>query len=87
MDLVLALLAAAVFPVAGLGFVLWMGRLEDALPAAVARAVRSPDPPPVLRVPARRPTRPVAAIPAQRTGDASPSGVARTVVATQRSAG
>lgn len=50
MDLVSALVTAAVFPWACLGFVLWMGRLEDDLPAAVQRAERQPDPPPVLAI-------------------------------------
>jgi cytoskeleton protein RodZ len=73
MDLVLVLVAAAVFPVVCLAFVLWMGRIEDSLPAAVARSLRRPDPPPVLRVPVRRPTPAPALIPAQRTGSAAPA--------------
>ncbi len=66
MDLLLVLLAAALFPVACLGFVLWMGRIEDTLPGAVRRATRKPDPLPVLAIPVRRPA-PAVVIPAQRT--------------------
>lgn len=51
MDLVTALASAAVFPWLCLGFVLWMGRIEDGLPDAVRRAERAPDPPPVLAIP------------------------------------
>jgi hypothetical protein len=82
MDLVLVLVTAAVFPVVCLGFVLWMGRIEDTIPASVARSVRRPDPAPVLRVPVRRPrpatvvtTAPAstpARIPAQRADAAAP---------------
>jgi hypothetical protein len=68
MDLFLVLLAAATFPVACLGFVLWMARLEDSIPDAVRRATRSPDPAPVLAVPVRRTTPAVVVvIPEQRT--------------------
>jgi hypothetical protein len=80
MDLVLVLVAAAVFPVVCLAFVLWMGRIEDTLPASVARSLRRPDPPPVLRVPVRRPAVAVA-IPAQRTGSAAPAVPLTAVVA------
>lgn len=54
MDLMLVLLAVTAFPVACLAFVLWMGVLEDSIPAGVRRAAREPDPPPVLAVPVRR---------------------------------
>ena len=68
MDLFIVLLAAATFPVACLGFVLWMARIEDSIPDAVRRATRSPDPAPVLAVPVRRATPDaVVVIPAQRT--------------------
>lgn len=76
MDLLLVLLAAALFPVACLAFVLWMGRIEDTLPDAVRRARRKPDPLPVLAIPVRRPS-PAVVIPAQRTD----SPAALTVVA------
>jgi hypothetical protein len=71
MDLLLVLLAAALFPVACLGFVLWMGRIEDTLPGAVRRATRNPDPLPVLALPVRRPP-PALVIPAQRTDSSVP---------------
>ena len=67
MDLLVVLLAAAVFPVACLGFVLWMARLEDSIPAAVRRATHTPDPLPVLAIPVHRPAPTPAAIPAQRS--------------------
>jgi hypothetical protein len=68
MDLFIVLLAAATFPVACLGFVLWMARIEDSIPDAVRRATRSPDPAPVLAVPVRRATPDaVVVIPEQRT--------------------
>lgn len=67
MDLLLVLLAAATFPVACLGFVLWMARLEDSIPDAVRRASRSPDPAPVLAFPVRRATPQAVVIPEQRT--------------------
>lgn len=54
MDLMLVLLAVTAFPVACLGFVLWMGVIEDSIPAGVRRAVREPDPAPILAVPVRR---------------------------------
>lgn len=68
MDLLVVLLAAALFPVGCLGFVLWMARIEDSLPEAVRQAKRTPDPLPVLAIPVRRPV-PVQApvVPAQRS--------------------
>jgi hypothetical protein len=54
MDLLLVVLAAVLFPVLCLGFLLWMARLEDAIPNAVRRSVRAPDPPPVLAIPLQR---------------------------------
>lgn len=39
------------FPLLCLGFLLWMARLEDSLPAAVRKAERQPDPAPILAVP------------------------------------
>lgn len=69
MDLLVVLLAAALFPVGCLGFVLWMARIEDSLPEAVRQTSRKPDPLPVLAIPVRRPV-PVQApvVPAQRSG-------------------
>lgn len=68
MDLLVVLLAAALFPVGCLGFVLWMARIEDSLPDAVRRATRTPDPLPVLAIPVRR-TVPaqIPVVPAQRS--------------------
>lgn len=54
MDLLLVVLAVVLFPVLCLGFLLWMSRLEDAIPDAVRRSVRTPDPPPVLAIPLQR---------------------------------
>lgn len=48
------LVTVVVFPWVCLGFVLWMGRLEDSLPAAVRKAGKQPDPPPVLTIPVPR---------------------------------
>jgi len=53
-DLILVLLAVTAFPVGCLAFVLWMGVIEDSIPAGVRRAVREPDPAPILAVPVRR---------------------------------
>lgn len=61
MDLMLVLLAVTAFPVACLAFVLWMGVIEDSIPAGVRRAVREPDPAPILAVPVRRTAVPEAA--------------------------
>lgn len=68
MDLLVVLLAAALFPVGCLAFVLWMARIEDSLPDAVRQATRTPDPLPVLAIPVRRPV-PTRApvVPAQRS--------------------
>ena len=61
MDLMLVLLAVTAFPGACLGFVLWMGVIEDSIPAGVRRAAREPDPAPILAVPVRRTAAPEAA--------------------------
>ena len=53
MQLVTMLAVVVAYPVLCLGFVLWMSRYEDSLPAAVRKAVRTPDPPPILAVLAR----------------------------------
>lgn len=86
MDLVLMLLSVAVFPIACLGFLLWMDRIEDSIPRSVARATRTPEPPPVLRIPVRRAGPPVVAsaapgvvIPAQRSTDRADVGTAPVV--------
>ena len=68
MDIVAMLLGAVLFPVAGLGLILWLDHLEQSLPAAVRSAGRRPDPPPILTVPVRA-TEAVrtVTVPAQRT--------------------
>jgi hypothetical protein len=53
MDIVAMLLGAVLFPVAGLGLILWLDHLERTLPGAVRSAGRRPDPPPILAVPVR----------------------------------
>ena len=50
-----------------LAFVLWMGVIEDSIPSGVARAVREPDPAPILAVPVRRTA--TAAAPARSARD------------------
>lgn len=54
MDLVTVLVVVLAFPWLCLGFVIWMGRLEESLPDAVRKAERRPDPPPVLHIPVQR---------------------------------
>ena len=51
MQLVTMLAVVVTYPVLCLGFVLWMARFEDSLPDAVRKAVRTPDPPPILAIP------------------------------------
>lgn len=51
MQLVTMLATVVTFPLLCLGFLLWMARLEDSLPAAVRKAERQPDPAPILAVP------------------------------------
>jgi hypothetical protein len=50
-QLVTMLAIVVAFPLLCLGFLLWMARLEDSLPAAVRKAERLPDPAPILAVP------------------------------------
>lgn len=54
MDLVTMLASVLVWPWLCLGFVIWMGRIEESLPNAVRKAERRPDPPPVLAMPVQR---------------------------------
>jgi hypothetical protein len=75
-NLIFLLLAVAAFPLACLGFLLWMTHLEDTLPAAVRKAVAEPDPPPIVAIPVRPGSRtyPVApAIPVQRAESPQPA--------------
>ena len=77
MDLLVVLLAAALFPVGCLGFVLWMARIEDSLPEAVRQATRTPDPLPVLAIPVRGPApTQVVVVPAQRSAPPEVLGTA-----------
>ncbi len=50
MELLILLSGIALFPFAGLGFLLWMAWLEDSLPESVRRAERRPDPEPILAI-------------------------------------
>jgi hypothetical protein len=61
----LVMVAAVLFPVAALGLVLWLTRLEETLPQAVRAAQRQPAPAPILAVPVR-PAATVVRIPVQR---------------------
>ncbi|MGI8900424.1 MAG: hypothetical protein ACR2HA_05780 [Nocardioides sp.] len=67
MDLLLTVLVTATFPWLCLGFVLWMSRFEDALPAAVRRAQLQPDPPPITAIPIRPVALATVRVPAQRS--------------------
>ncbi len=83
MDLLLVLVAATVFPAVCLGFVLWMGRMEDTIPASVARSLRRPDPEPVLRIPAQRTDAPAPAVPVATDAPAPAVPVATAAPAAQ----
>jgi hypothetical protein len=48
-------LGAMLFPLAALGLLLWLARLEDTLDRDVNAAQRKPAPAPILRVPAHAP--------------------------------
>jgi hypothetical protein len=69
------MVAALLFPLLGLGLLLWLTHLEETLPRAVNRTRRRPDPPPILAIPVREPHPPTVRIPHQRvpaqTGAAS----------------
>ena len=68
MDIVAMLLGAVLFPVAGLGLILWLDHLEQSLPEAVRSAGRRPDPPPILAMPVRAPQAVgTVTVPVQRT--------------------
>ena len=64
----LVMVVAVLFPVAVLGLLLWLTRLEETLPQAVRAAQCSPPPPPILAVPVRpeRPAVNAVRIPTQR---------------------
>ena len=59
MSEVAMLLGAMLFPVLGLGLILWLTHLEETIPRDVRKAQREPPPPPILRVPVRAEPPPV----------------------------
>ena len=75
MNGVLVMVGALLFPLLGLGLLLWLTHLEETLPRDVDRSRRKPDPPPVLAIPVHEPLPPTVRIPRQRnpaqTGAAS----------------
>jgi hypothetical protein len=79
MDIVAMLLGAVLFPVAGLGLILWLDHLEQTLPGAVRSAGRRPDPPPTLALPVRvtEAARAVT-VPAQRTAPEADQAFSRS---------
>jgi hypothetical protein len=64
---VLVMIGALLFPLLGLGLLLWLTHLEETLPQAVDRSRRKPEPPPILAIPVREPQPPAVRIPRQRT--------------------
>jgi hypothetical protein len=75
MTIALTLVAAMLFPVAALAFLLWLTRLEETLPRDVEAARRKPAPAPILAIPVRGSeavapvvpaTAPVVTVPEQR---------------------
>jgi hypothetical protein len=77
MPVVVILLGALLFAPALLGFLLWLSHLEDTLQRDVHRALRRPEPPPILAIPIRRPvqTTPSAVVPEQRSApELEPNG-------------
>jgi hypothetical protein len=69
MSVVVILLGSLSFAPALLAFLLWLSHLEETLQRDVGRALRQPEPPPILAIPVRRPAEPAAptVIPEQRT--------------------
>jgi hypothetical protein len=63
----LVMVGALLFPLIGLGLLLWLTHLEETLPRAVDQARRKPDPPPILAIPVREPPSPPVRIQRQRT--------------------
>jgi hypothetical protein len=87
MQLVTMLAVVVTYPVLCLGFVLWMARFEDSLPDAVRKAVRTPDPPPILAIPVLPRDEPVEpgvpvvvdlVVPEQRSGETETLPTTRT---------
>jgi hypothetical protein len=62
----LVMAGALLFPLLGLGLLLWLTHLEETLPRAVDRTRRRPDPPPILAIPVREPQPATVRIPRQR---------------------
>lgn len=60
------LLGALLFPVLGLGMLLWLTHLEETLPSDVEASRRRPAPPPILAIPVRRTVVATVAVPEQR---------------------
>ena len=58
MPVVVSLVGVMLFAPALLGFLLWLGHLEDTLQRDVRRALRRPEPPPILAIPVRTPPQP-----------------------------
>lgn len=53
------LVGVTLFPVAGLGLLLWLTHLEETLPRDVRAAVQEPAPAPITAIAVRRPSPPV----------------------------
>jgi hypothetical protein len=66
---------ALTFPIVCLFLVLWLARLEETLTRDVRRSERKPEPPPILRVPAK------SKAPAQSQTQAQASDVSRSALA------
>jgi hypothetical protein len=58
MPVVVILVGTMLFAPALLGFLLWLSHLEDTLQRDVGRALRRPEPPPILAIPVRSPVPP-----------------------------
>ena len=53
MNVALVALGVLLFPLVGLGLLLWLTHLEETLPRDVGAALRSPTPSPILAMPVR----------------------------------
>ena len=74
MRAVLQLTFAVSFPLVLLVMILWLSHLEDTLPQSVRRAMRKPDPPPILAIPVQRPLAPVIPLQRRPVHDELPTG-------------
>ena len=73
MNVALVALGVLLFPLVGLGLLLWLTHLEETLPRDVGAALRSPTPSPILAMPVRSASvvpAPAASIPQQRRDSA-----------------